>query len=562
MKKIIILNLFIFSILLITSCFESTSPEEKTLIVVNSNPQGAAIIIRNDSTTAVTPATLEIDPGTHHIWLVLDGYQDYFEEFIIAEGETYTINTDLVQAIESATLIVSSIPSGAIIYLDGALSRWITPATLEIDVGSHELRLELDGYQDYVETFNVGDGETHTVNATMTIANNATLIVNSVPAGATIYLDGDPAGIVTPATLEIDTGNHELRLELTGYQDYVETFNVGDGDTYTVNATMAVVTNTSLSVYTTPSGASVYIDGAYTGELTPITFTDILPGDHQVRIYKVGYNEVVHNITLLENIPYTINEVLTAPVSPYPVFTFSEPSNGEHFTDNVIEVDGYIELDNGSPFGGTSAILSINGIDSEINVDYYGNFYVTISIGAGENYLMMRANSANGDTGVSDVITVYGNFNAPDIEIVLWWNTPTSDIDLHAWNPAGEHCYYGNNIISDGILDIDDVEGYGPETFSVQSANMGVYEIQVNCYSLDQDDYADASIQVFFDGVLMETYGPHHFIVADYYGTDPEAWWEVCTIIVTNGRCMISNDKPTQIVQEKIRLDKINLPRK
>ncbi len=391
---------------------------------------------------------------------------------------------------------------------------------------------------------------------------SGTLVVNSIPAGATIYLDGEAARIVTPATLEIDAGNHDLRLELTGFQDYVETFNVGDGDTHTVNATMAVTTNTSLSVTTTPSGASVYVDGSYTGELTPITFTNLLPGNHQVRIYKGGYNEVIHNITLVENVPYTINEVLSAPVPPYPVITFYEPSNGEHFTDNVIYVDGYIELDNGSPFGGDSAILSINGVDSEVDVDYYGDFYVTISISAGENYLMMRANSANGDTGVSELITVYGDFEAAEIEVVLWWNTPTSDIDLHAWNPDGEHCYYGYSVISDGFLDIDDTEGFGPETFAVQTANTGVYDIQVNCYSLDSDTYADASIQVFFDGILMETYGPHHFIVDDFNGTDPEAWWEVCTITVEGGRCMISNDKPTQTVQEKIRLDKVNLPRK
>jgi len=390
---------------------------------------------------------------------------------------------------------------------------------------------------------------------------SATLIVNSVPAGATIYLDGEAARIITPATLEIDTGNHELRLELTGFQDYVETFNVGDGDTHIVNANMLESTNTSLTVITTPPGASIYVDGAYTGFTTPFTLTSILPGYHYIRIYMPGYNEIVHYINLVENVPYTITEVLEYPVPPYPEFTIYSPSDGETFLDNVIDVDGYVELDTGAPYTGDNAILSINGVDSEIYVSG-GYFYQTISIAAGENYLQFRANGPEGDTGVSDIYTVYGDFEAPEIEVVLWWNTPTSDIDLHAWNPDGEHCYYGNSVISDGFLDIDDTEGFGPETFAVQTANTGVYEIQINCWSLDQDDYADASVQVFFDGVLMETYGPHHFIVADGNGSNPEAWWEVCTITVEGGRCEISNDKPTQIVQDKIRFDKVNLPRK
>jgi len=391
---------------------------------------------------------------------------------------------------------------------------------------------------------------------------SATLIVESIPTGATIILDGSPARLVTPATLEIDTGNHELRLELAGYQDYVETFNVDDGDTYSVTAVMAVSINTTLNIDTTPTGASIYIDGAYTGYFTPVTFTDILPGYHYIRIYKPGYNEIVHYINLVENVPYTITEVLTYPVPPYPVFSITNPYDQQQFTDNVIGIEGNVELDTGDPYTGDSAILSINGIDSEIYVDYYGNFDETISIAAGENELQMRANGPEGDTGVSDIITVYGDFTAPEIEVVLWWNTPTADIDLHAWNPAGEHCYYGNLSISDGFLDIDDLEGYGPETFAVETANVGVYEIQVNSWSLHSDLYSDASIQVFFDGVLMETYGPHHFIVADYNGTDPAAWWEVCTITVENGRCVITNDKPTPEVREKIKLDKLNLPEK
>ncbi len=318
---------------------------------------------------------------------------------------------------------------------------------------------------------------------------------------------------------------------------------------------------TSLIVETSPPGASVYIDGAYTGYITPVTITEILPGNHYVRIYKDGYNEVIHYITIVEEEAYTIIENLTAPVPPYPVFTIDNPYNGEHFVDNVISIAGYVELDTGNPYTGDNAILSINGVDSEIYVSS-GYFNQTISIAAGENALQMRANGPQGDTGVSDVIIVYGDFEAPEIEVVLWWNTPTSDIDLHAWNPAGEWCYYANPVISDGYLDIDDTEGYGPETFAVETANVGVYTIQVNCYSLDSDLYSDASIQVFFDGVLQQTFGPHHFIVDDYNGSDPAAWWEVCTITVENGRCVIGNQKPTQLVREKIEFDKVNLPKK
>ena len=385
--------------------------------------------------------------------------------------------------------------------------------------------------------------------------------ISSNPAGATITLDEQVVGI-TPDEFEIDPGYHTVILELAGYEIYYDEFSVEEGDTHEIFATLTEMQNTTLTVNTNPSGASVYIDGAYTGYYTPVTFTNIDAGYHFVRIYKPGYNEIVEYIYIQENVPYNLTETLTSPVPPYPVFDVWGPDNGEYFYDNEVNVWGWVELDTGASFTGEAGIISINGVDSEFYVDDSGYFDFYISIASGENDLQLRANGPYGDTGVSNVITVYGEFTAPEIEVVLWWNTETSDLDLHAWNPAGEHCFYDSPSISDGYLDIDDTYGYGPETFAVETANLGVYEIQVNCFSLNSDDYSDASIQVFFDGALEATYGPNHFIVDDYNGTNPEAWWEVCTITVSNGRCTISNDQPTPAVQEKIEFDKTNLPMK
>ncbi|MCK4654683.1 MAG: PEGA domain-containing protein [Candidatus Cloacimonetes bacterium] len=390
---------------------------------------------------------------------------------------------------------------------------------------------------------------------------SATLIVNSTPQGATIILDGEPVRAVTPATLEIESGYHELRLELTGYQDYFVTFTVDEGDTYNIDAILEVAYDTSLQISSVPAGASIYIDGTYTGLFTPATIDGLVPGYHFVRLYLAGYNEYNVYFNLVEGTPYVVNANLGTPQPPLPVFDISYPSDQQHFTDNVIYLQADVELDNGDPFTGNTAIITLNGFDYEIDV-YSGYIYVDISIAADENTIQLRANSANGDTGVSDVITVYGDFAAPEIEVVLWWNTSTSDLDLHAWNPLGEHCHWLNMIISDGSLDIDDVDGYGPETFTVQTAYVGIYEIQINCYSLHEDNYADATVQVFIDGELEDTCGPHHFIVDDGMGNDPLAWWEVCTITVYRGKASITNEPLSPEMRDKIMYDKMNLPRK
>jgi hypothetical protein len=314
---------------------------------------------------------------------------------------------------------------------------------------------------------------------------------------------------------------------------------------------------------TDPAGASVYLDGTNLHLFTPTIIEEelLIEGDHHVRLYLDGYNEINIYVNYEEGDGVEYDMDMAEPQPPLPIITIDTPEEGQSFDDNVVLVQGNIVMEDRSPFLGDNAILNINGSDWLIGV-YEGNFYEYISIGAGTNEIWMRANSENGDTGISDLVTVYGNFSAPDIEVVLYWNTPTSDMDLHIWNPLGEHCYYWNMLISDGSLDIDDTEGYGPETFTAPIALDGTYVVQVNSYSLDEDAYADATVQLYFEGGYYDTYGPHHFVTADYNSDDPDAWWEVVEFTVTNGRILKKADPISDEIRQKIARDMQELIRK
>ncbi|MFC1512393.1 PEGA domain-containing protein [Candidatus Latescibacterota bacterium] len=313
-----------------------------------------------------------------------------------------------------------------------------------------------------------------------------------------------------------------------------------------------------VSVSTSPAGATIYLDGTPIAEASPTLVTDVTAGEHQIRMYKDGYNEHVETFTYEADTVYSINVTLSTPEPPYPVITFSSPANNATFTDNVVSISGTIILDNDEPFTGTSAILTLNGIDKQISV-VDGAFTDTNSIFIGTNTIVVRANGPYGDTGVSETLTINGNFVEPDIEITLTWNTPTSDIDLHVWNPTDEHSYYENKSISDGSLDIDDVDGYGPETFTALTGLDGVYTVMLNSYSLDQDTYADATVVINIKGQSAQVFGPHHFTVDDYNGSTPEAWWDVATFTVSGGVAKLAT---SATLAEKIATDMIALPQK
>lgn len=325
------------------------------------------------------------------------------------------------------------------------------------------------------------------------------------------------------------------------------------------------MTGNTVHVRSTPTGASVYLDGTNMRRTTPTTLENVPSGQHHVRLYLTGYNEYNATFLLADGGVFIIDSDLGVPLPPIPVFAITSPTNGERFTSNVITVSGSIRLQdaagNTSPFTGNRAILTLNGLDKELNVSQ-GNFSERISIRAGANTLRLRANSPDGDTGASEELVIYGNFQVPDIEIVLTWNTPTSDLDLHVWNPRGEHCYYGHKVISDGSLDIDITEGFGPETFTAPRALSGIYVVKVNCYSLDRDPYADATVVIRIRGQEYGIFGPHHFTVHDRNGDDPRAWWHVASFSVVGGAVQPVDGELPEWLAERVTRDMQNLPSK
>lgn len=318
---------------------------------------------------------------------------------------------------------------------------------------------------------------------------------------------------------------------------------------------------TGIQINTNPAGATIYLDGTNLFMNTPALIDEelVVIGEHHIRLYLGDYNEVNVYFDFEEGEGITIDVNFEEPVPPLPIFTMDTPADQESFDDNIISVSGLIEMEDRSPFLGDHAILNLNGYDWEIAVDedYY---YEIISIASGTNTIWIRANSETGDTGVSNFITVYGNFEAPDIEIGLNWNTPTSDLDLHLWNPLGEHCCYWNMFITEGSLEIDDIEGYGPETFTALDAIDGTYTVKINCYALYYNEFADANVQIWFEGILYDIFGPHHFTVWDYEQGDPEAWWDVAEFTVSNGRILKHLTPVPTWIQKKIERDMKNLP--
>ena len=72
-----------------------------------------------------------------------------------------------------------------------------------------------------------------------------------------------------------------------------------------------------------------------------------------------------------------------------------------------------------------------------------------------------------------------------DVQVTLTWNN-TADLDLWVTDPYGETIYYAHPwSASGGQLDVDDIDGYGPENifWPTGGAPSGEYQVRVDYYS-------------------------------------------------------------------------------
>jgi len=131
----------------------------------------------------------------------------------------------------------NSTPTGAAIWVDGANSGSVTPATLSLASGTRNIVLKKPPeYQDYSQSISVTADTSYTWILTPSVIGKATLWLGTDPPGAYAYLDCEPeeAGC-TPLTT--DTKNaaaglydkfdvnapmrHKITITLSGYEEFV-----------------------------------------------------------------------------------------------------------------------------------------------------------------------------------------------------------------------------------------------------------------------------------------------------------------------------------------------------
>ncbi len=139
--------------------------------------------------------------------------------------------TDPVE--DTGTVYVESTPTDAEIWLDGVSTGVVTPGTISAAAGAHIITLKKDGYADLDISVAVSAGQQFILTAGTTLAQMGSLVIDSEPIGATIWLDGVNTGEVTPNNFSVQDDNYTITLQFTNYSDTTFITQVSNGGTTT-----------------------------------------------------------------------------------------------------------------------------------------------------------------------------------------------------------------------------------------------------------------------------------------------------------------------------------------
>jgi hypothetical protein len=143
-------------------------------VLVRSTPPGARVFVDGHG-GGETPTTVrDLARGTHQVRLVREGYTTVERRVVITAAEpSQTLTVAMAKTPPpappktEAPLVIESKPSGAAVFLDGRqVGR--TPLTFPlVQIGTHSVRITLDGYRPWTSPVQVSATETNRVTASL-----------------------------------------------------------------------------------------------------------------------------------------------------------------------------------------------------------------------------------------------------------------------------------------------------------------------------------------------------------------------------------------------------------
>ena len=275
-------------------------------VTVVTTPETEATVSIDESRVGPAPfGPVELQPGEHSVsvraarFLPFDGVVS-----VDGLGQHEQLSVQLVP--RWSNVEITSEPAGATIY-KGEQEVGVTPATVELLEGTHQISVVTEGFSAWDGTV-VAEPNVDQVLPTIRLQPaNARLLVNSIPRGANVTVNGRFRG-QSPITLDLAPDvNYEIGLSRAGYGVTTRRVRLEAAASESITVDLTARTGT-LTVNVQPADATVYVDGQARGSGSQTLRLSSAP--RRIEVRKEGYETWSRTVTPRPGYPQTVSASL------------------------------------------------------------------------------------------------------------------------------------------------------------------------------------------------------------------------------------------------------------
>ena len=220
---------------------------------------------------------------------------------VVIQGTIVAGSSDVIPEITQQYLAFQVSPPNAVLEVNDELWNVESDGSSMkfVNFGTYTYRVKAPNYHSEVGEVTVNDPE-NTQKVIVKLKPNFIEVTLTVDADAEIWVNNEKKGVRT-WTGSLGKGNYKIECKQAGCETTVVTKEItaeSNGKTFTLVAPRPIFG--SLNVESTPSFATVFIDGKEMGE-TPKFIKEIQVGKHQLKLTKDGYEKHEESVEIKKN---------------------------------------------------------------------------------------------------------------------------------------------------------------------------------------------------------------------------------------------------------------------